>query len=360
MRYVDEYRNRDDLKLLSEKIFALSRTPVSLMEVCGGHTMSIHRFGIPSLLPDTITLISGPGCPVCVTPVPYVDRIIALSRMNDVIIATYGDFLRVPGSTSTLERERAAGCDIRIIYSTMDALDIAVSNRDKTVIFPAIGFETTSPATAAAIIEAGKRDITNFKILSSHKTMPAAMSAIIDDGVRLNGYICPGHVTVVAGTDMYKPIAENYKLPCVVSGFEPADIMMAIFMLVRQIENGDARVEIAYTRAVKPEGNPVAMEYMKRVFSPRDDEWRGLGIIPASGLALKSDYSHFDAANIQVEVEISREPAGCICGQILKGINKPSDCLLFGKACTPENPIGACMVSSEGSCAAHYRYDSEK
>lgn len=356
MKYIDEFRNRDDIRNLSESIHRISRTPISLMEVCGGHTMAIHRFGIPSLLPENINLISGPGCPVCVTSVSYVDRVVALSRMDNVIIATYGDFLRIPGSSSSLEKERAAGADIRVVYSTLDALDIASAEKEKKIIFPAIGFETTSPATAAAIIEAEKNGINNFLILSSHKTMPAVMAAIIHEGIKLNGYICPGHVTVITGTDMYKPIAEKFHLPCVVSGFEPSDLMMSILMLVSQIERSQACVEIAYSRVVKPDGNHIARNLISRVFESSDDEWRGLGIIPGSGLKLRDIYSRYDAYEIQVDVEPPAEPAGCICGLILKGVKKPLNCPLFGKVCTPENPVGACMVSSEGSCAAYYRY----
>lgn len=357
MKFIDEFRNSNDIRNLSEHINRISRTPVSFMEVCGGHTMSIHRFGIPSFLPENINLISGPGCPVCVTPISYIDRIVALSRRDDVIITTYGDLLRIPGSTSSLEKERAAGADVRVIYSTLDALDIAVSEKNKKIIFPAIGFETTSPATAAAIMEADKKDIDNFLILSSHKTMPQAMSAIISGGVKLNGFICPGHVTVITGTDMYKPITDKYHLPCVVSGFEPADLMLSIMMLVQQVENCIAKVEIAYRRLVKPDGNPIARDIVNRVFRTSDDEWRGLGVIPASGLSLQDDYSRFDAETIDVDVEKTREPAGCICGQILSGVKKPGNCPLFRRICTPENPVGACMVSSEGSCAAFYKYD---
>ena len=356
MKYIDEYRNRDDIKRLADRIGEISTRKISLMEVCGGHTMAIHRFGIHSFLPDTIDLISAPGCPVCVTATSYVDRIVALSRLDDVIIATYGDFIRVPGSTSSLEKERARGADIRIVYSTLDALTIAREEKNKRVIFPGIGFETTAPASAAAVLDAEKGGLNNFMILSTHKRMPPAMAAIIDEGVTLNGYICPGHVSAIAGSAMYNEIVDKYKLPCVVSGFEPSDMLLAIYMLAVQIENDEARVEIAYSRAVKPEGNIVAIEMMDRVFEKRDDVWRGLGNIKDSGLGFRDEFKKYDASLIQVEVEETIEPAGCLCGEILKGLKKPVDCPLFREVCTPENPVGACMVSNEGACAAYYRY----
>ena len=320
--------------------------------------MSIQKFGIPSLLPDTIKLISGPGCPVCVSDRKYIDQAIAYSRLDDVIITTYGDLIRVPGSTSSLDKEKAKGADIRIVYSILDALMVAKKNRRKKVVFLGIGFETTAPGSAAGIIKAQMAGLRNFYLFSSHKIMPPAMEALIDEGVNLNGYIAPGHVTTITGTGIYKNIPEKYGLGCVVSGFEPVDLLTAILMLVNQIEDNNPKVEIAYTRVVKPEGNIKAQQMLDEVFELRDDWWRGLGVLAKSGLKIKDKYADFDAEiQIPVEVEPTREDKGCICGEILKGVKNPKDCKLFAKVCTPTNPVGACMVSNEGSCHAYYKYN---
>jgi hydrogenase expression/formation protein HypD len=359
MKYIDEYRDKELVLKLVDQIRKSSVRPIRLMEVCGGHTMSIQKFGIPSLLPENIKLVSGPGCPVCVSDRKYIDQAIAYSRLTEVIITTYGDLIRVPGSTSSLDKEKAGGADVRIVYSVLDALQIAKDNPDKKVVFLGIGFETTSPASAAGLIRAKKEAISNFYLFSSHKVMPPAMEALIDEGVSIDGYIAPGHVSTITGTGIYTKIPEKYGLGCVISGFEPYDLLKAILMLVHQIESGKPKVEIAYTRAVKPEGNLKAQEMMEEVFEARDDWWRGLGILPASGLMVNKKYSMHDAETmIPVEVEPTREDKGCICGSILKGMNNPRDCKLFGKACTPANPVGACMVSHEGSCHAYYRYSN--
>lgn len=327
------------------------------MEVCGGHTMSIRKFGIPSLLPKNIKLISGPGCPVCVTDKKFIDHAVALSRVEEVIITTFGDLIRVPGSTSSLEKEKANGNDIRIVLSSLDALEIAKSNPDKKIIFLGIGFETTAPTSAATILEGEKQKVNNFYLLSSHKIMPPAMSALIDEGVKIDGYICPGHVTTITGTDIYNDIPKLYNLGCVVSGFEPTDILQAILMLVKQIESNSPKVEIAYKRAVKQEGNPIAKKIMNDVFETKDDWWRGLGILEKSGLSIRKKYESFDASKVfDVKIEKTIEITGCICGEILKGLKSPKDCKLYSKVCNPVNPIGACMVSSEGACHAHYKY----
>lgn len=358
MKYIDEYRDKDLVLALAEKIKKVSRRSVTFMEVCGGHTMAIQRFGIPSLLPATVKLVSGPGCPVCVSSTAYIDHAIALSRVKDVIITTYGDLIRVPGSTSSLDKEKAAGNEVRIVYSILDALKIAQSNPSKKIIFLGIGFETTAPATAAGLIKAYRDGIRNFFVLSSHKIMPPAMAALVQEGVKIDGYIAPGHVSTITGTDIYKDIPEKYGLACVVSGFEPTDLLQSVLMLVLQVENSDPKVEIQYKRAVKPEGNVMARKMMYEVFEPRDDWWRGLGILPKSGLGLNSGYSGYDAERqFAVEVEPTREDKGCICGDILKGIKSPKDCKLFGKACSPDNPVGACMVSNEGACHAVFRYN---
>ena len=330
------------------------------MEVCGGHTMSIQKFGIPSLLPDTIKLISGPGCPVCVSDRKYIDQAIAYARLDDVIITTYGDLIRVPGSTSSLDQEKAQGSDVRIVYSILDALKIAKDNKDKKIVFLGIGFETTAPSSAAGIVRAQMAAIRNFYVFSSHKIMPPAMEALIDEGVKLDGYIAPGHVSTITGISIYENIPRKFGLGCVVSGFEPVDLLKAILMLVKQIESNDPKVEIAYTRVVKPEGNIKAQQMLEEVFELRDDWWRGLGVLPKSGMKIREKYVDFDAeVQIPVEVEPTREDKGCICGEILKGLKTPKDCKLFAKVCTPNNPVGACMVSHEGSCHAYYKYNRD-
>jgi hydrogenase expression/formation protein HypD len=361
VKYVDEYRDRSLVESIAQEIHDISIKPVRLMEVCGGHTMSIHRFGLPSLLPGSVTLLSGPGCPVCVTERGYIDRAIAFARLPDVIITTYGDLIRVPGSSSSLEAERSSGRDIRIVYSTLEALAVARENPGKKVIFLGIGFETTSPASAAAIIRADEEGLENFYLYSSHKVMPPAMSALIDEGVSIDGYICPGHVSTITGPEIYEQVVSSYNLGCVISGFEPVDLMQSILMLVRQFESGKAAVEIEYKRFVKPGGNRKALAMLDQVFEPADEWWRGLGVLPGSGMTLRNQYERFDAQKqIPVEVEATRQDKGCICGTILKGLAQPHDCGLFAKACTPENPVGACMVSSEGACAAFYRYDAHE
>ncbi|MBN2613047.1 MAG: hydrogenase formation protein HypD [Bacteroidales bacterium] len=357
MKYVDEFRDRSLVAELSKKIRQISKTPVTIMEVCGGHTMAIRRFGIHTLLPPTIRLLSGPGCPVCVTSRNYIDRCVAMARLPQVIITTYGDLIRVPGSSSTLAEEKAGGADIRIVYSVLEAIEIAKANPDKKIIFPAIGFETTTPSSAVAIKEAAKLGLHNFFLYSAHKIMPPAMSALIDEGVKIDGYIGPGHVTAVAGTAMYKKLMVKHKISVVISGFEPVDLLQSVYMLVRQIENGEHKIEIQYRRVVTDRGNTKAQTLVNEVFVPRDDWWRGLGVLKKSGLGLRPVFSAFDAEKqVQVDVEPTIEPKGCICGEVLKGTKLPVDCKLFGKVCTPANPVGACMVSGEGACQSYYSY----
>jgi len=360
MKYIDEFRDKELVKKLVGQIKQISKTKVSLMEVCGGHTMAIQKFGIPSLLPPTIELLSGPGCPVCVSSREFIDKAIAFSRLDNVIIATYGDLIRVPGSTSNLDKEKAGGASIKIVYSVLDALKIAKENSDKKVIFLGIGFETTAPGSALGVAKAFKEKINNFYLYSSHKIMPPAMAALINEGVKIDGYIAPGHVSTITGTAIYKYIPEKFGLGCVIAGFEPVDLLQAIYMLVHQVENNEPKVEIQYKRVVKPEGNLIAQGYLNEIFELGADWWRGLGILENSGLKIREKYRAHDAeANIFVEVEPTREDKGCICGEILKGLKKPKDCKLFAKACTPADPVGACMVSHEGSCAAFYRYNRE-
>ncbi len=359
MKYIDEYRDRDTVQALAQEIRKISTLRVKLMEVCGGHTMSIQKFGLPALLPETVELISGPGCPVCVTSRSYIDKAVAFSRQKDVIITTYGDLIRVPGSESSLEKEHAAGAQIRVVYSVMDALQIAREHPAKKVVFLGIGFETTAPGSAVAILQAYKEKLSNFFLFSAHKVMPPAMAALIDKGVKINGYIGPGHVSTITGKGIYEDIPKRFGLGVVISGFEPVDLMQSILMLVRQIETGHPRVEIQYKRVVKPEGNVKAQKMLEEVFEPRDDWWRGLGVLKKSGLKIREKYAAFDAeVNISSEGMVAlREPKGCICGEVLKGLKKPEDCRLFAKACTPRDPVGSCMVSSEGACQAYFLYN---
>lgn len=357
MKFIDEYRDKAKVKILVSEIRKYQGPVLKFMEVCGGHTMAIHRFGIPHLLPDNIKLISGPGCPVCVTDRKFIDKAVEYSKRNEVIIATYGDLIRVPGSKTTLDKEKANGADIRIVYSIMEALEIAKINPDKKIIFLGIGFETTSPGSAFGIITAYNQNIHNFYLLSSHKIMPPAMEALIDEGVQINGYIAPGHVSVITGDEIYLPIAENYRLAVVISGFEPIDMLQSILMLINQIESKTPKVEIQYSRVVRSEGNIKAKNMLYEVFELQDDWWRGLGVLRQSGYKLRDKYANHDAeVMLPINIPDAEEPIGCICGDILKGIKSPIDCKIFGKLCTPQNPIGACMVSNEGACAAIYKY----
>ncbi len=358
MKYIDEFRNRADCKQAAQAIMSIAReAKLTFMEVCGTHTMALFRYGIREILPPGITLLSGPGCPVCVTPNSTIDRAVALARCNDVIIATFGDMTRVPGSSSSLAREHSKGADVRIVYSPLHSLKIAEDNPGKKVIFLGIGFETTAPLIAATIKEAAKRDTRNFSVLCCHRLIPPAISFLLKSGkVGIDGFMLPGHVSVIIGTDPYRFIAEQYGKACVVAGFEPFDIFQSILMLIKQVQGSRPMVENQYRRVVRDKGNTHALAVMKEVFEPCDCEWRGLGKIPGSGLRIKDRFHRYDAANIPVDVEPSKEYPGCICGAILRGELTPRDCTLFGTDCTPEQPKGACMVSSEGTCAAYYKY----
>lgn len=357
MKYIDEYRDRDLIMKLAIQIKKSVRGEYAFMEVCGGHTAAIHRFGIPSLLPGNIKLISGPGCPVCVTGTDFIDKAIAYSEKEEVIIATFGDLVRVPGSITSLEKKRSSGADIRIVFSSLDALEIAKLNPDRKVIFLGIGFETTAPGTAVTIKTAEKENISNFHLLSAHKIMPPAMEAIVKEGVVLNGFICPGHVAAVTGSSIFSFIPEKYNIGCVITGFEPTDILHSVLMLIRQVNNNAPDVEIQYKRAVTVNGNALAQSHLKEVFEPCDAHWRGFGIIPSSGLALRNGYKRFDAeCAMPVTVMHNEDNIMCICGEILRGKKTPEECLLFKDVCTPENPVGACMVSNEGSCNTWYKY----
>ncbi len=363
MKYSSEYRDPALAKALVEAIYQDVQGyagRMTLMEVCGTHTMSIYQHGIRSLLPSQVRLISGPGCPVCVTPITYVDQAVAYARRPQTIVATFGDMIRVPGSTSSLQLEKARGADVRIVYSPLDAVSLAAKYPEQTVVFLGVGFETTAPTIGGSLLEAEKRGLKNYFVLCAHKTMPAPMAALTSDPeLQVDGYICPAHVSAVIGSDAYRPLVEKYAVPCVVTGFEPVDMLRGIQLLVRQVVAGEARVECEYSRIVKPEGNRTAQAILTQVFEPCDALWRGVGLIPDSGLQLRAAYQKFDALSVlPVEVEEPREHQGCLCGEILKGKVTPGECPLFRKACTPENPIGACMVSSEGTCAAEYKYGS--
>jgi len=361
MKHMDEYRDRDVAQALSRKIKEASQKPIRLMEICGTHTMAIFRHGIRSLLPDTVDLVSGPGCPVCVTAAEDMDRSIKLAGEPGVIVVTFGDMFRVPGSSSSLQAERAKGSDVRMVYSTFDALDIARNNPDHPVVFLGVGFETTAPTVAAAVKTARESKLENFFVLSAHKLLPPAMDALLSGGdLDIDGFICPGHVTTIIGTSSYQSVVDQYGVPCVVVGFEPLDILQGILMLVRQIEAGEARVEIQYVRGASPEGNPTALRIMNEVFEPCDTPWRGLGTIPLSGLAFREEYAAYDAGRrFDLNVPPAKEPPGCLCAQVLRGVAKPVQCKLFRAACTPRTPVGPCMVSSEGTCAAYFKYHSE-
>ena len=343
---------------LVDSIRALAPAEATLMEVCGTHTVAIARNGIRSLMPEGIRLASGPGCPVCVTSDHDIDKAIALSRVPDAIIATFGDMTRLPGSTSSLLREQAAGACIEIVYSPLDALKLAKENPDRPVIFIGVGFETTTPLVAMAIKRAKAAGLKNFTVYGAHKNMPGALEVIINDpSLKLDALILPGHVSTIIGAEPYRFLAEKYGIPGVITGFEPVDVLQGIAMIMRQLHEGRADIEIAYARGVMPEGNPVALAAIDEVFETCAATWRGLGEIPSSGYRIRDEFAEFDAMRrFQPDVEPVREHAGCRCGDVLRGIMAPDECPLFRTACTPENPIGPCMVSSEGSCAAYYRY----
>ncbi len=335
--------------------------PVRLMEVCGTHTVAIFRQGVRELLPEGLSLISGPGCPVCVTAVEDIEKAMEISRKENVIFTTFGDMMRVPGVKKNLSEAKAEGADIRVLYSPMDALKIASENKDKKIVFFATGFETTSPSVAATLFEAEKRGISNFYIYSVHKLVPPALDALLGSGeVKIDGFILPGHVSAIIGSKPYKFITEKYLKPSVITGFEAGDILQGINMLLEQIASNRAEVEIQYKKVVREEGNPKAVALINEYFEPCDAYWRGIGTIPLSGLKLRGKYKHSDINSV-IKIETSfvsgpQEPKGCSCGEILKGMKTPDECPLFAGVCTPESPVGACMVSTEGSCAAYYKY----
>ena len=359
MNFSAEFRNEKIVSNLLSEINRITRKNIRLMEVCGGHTMAIRRYGIHTLLPPEIELLSGPGCPVCVTDQQYIDKAIAYAQLPDNILLTYGDMLRVPGTSTSLDHIKASGADVRIIYSTIQALEIARKNPSKKVIFAAIGFETTVPGTAIALKQAKLENLSNFFVLCAHKTMPEAMAALIQEGIPIDGYIGPGHVSTIAGSKIFNSLSKTYNIPVVISGFEPVDLVQSIYMLVKMIMENRGGVEIQYKRLVTEPGNLKAQRIVNETFEVDTQHWRGIGPIPNSGLKIRKEYEMFDVEKQwPITVEKSNEPKGCICGKILKGLKKPTDCKLFGKTCNPSHPVGACMVSSEGSCQAYYNYQS--
>ena len=352
------WRDPELAKHLVELIAEAADRPMKLMEVCGTHTVAIARFGLRELMPANVTLLSGPGCPVCVTANRDIDMAIEIGRLPNVAITTFGDMMKVPGSYSSLAREKADGRDIRIVYSPLDAVQMAIDEPDKEVVFLGVGFETTVPAIAATIKSAKSRGVKNFSVLSVHKTVPLALEALINDPeVQIDGFILPGHVSTIIGPEPYRFLATKYHVPGVATGFEPIDVLQGVWMLAKQIKEGRGEIEIAYRRGVNADGNPTARALMAEVFEPADSDWRGIGVIPGTGLAIRKEFADYDAAKrFDVTPPEPKEIPGCQCGSVLRGVILPFECKLFGKGCTPEHPIGPCMVSSEGSCAAYYRY----
>jgi hydrogenase expression/formation protein HypD len=368
MKYIDEFRDGDVAQTLAGKIARLAQPGrhYSFMEFCGGHTHAISRYGLPDLLPPTVRMVHGPGCPVCVLPIGRIDMAIALALNEGVILCTYGDTLRVPASDGlSLMKAKARGGDIRMVYSTLDALQIARDNPQRQVVFFAIGFETTTPPTALAILQAAQEQLANFSVLCCHVLTPAAITHVLESPevrqwgtVPIDGFIGPAHVSTVIGSRPYEPFAAHYRKPVVIAGFEPLDVLQAILMLIGQVNDGRAEVENEFSRAVSRDGNKKAQDRMAEVFELRHEfEWRGLGTVPESALNIRESYGNFDAERrFKIAYQSVPDNKACECGAILRGVKRPQDCKIFGIVCTPENPVGSCMVSSEGACAAHYSY----
>jgi hydrogenase expression/formation protein HypD len=359
VKYIDEYRDAGLVQKQLRQIHVYTTQPWNIMEVCGGQTHTIVKTGIDEMLPEQITLIHGPGCPVCVTPLSMIDKALAIASRQDVIFTSFGDMLRVPGSEKDLFRVKADGGNVRIVYSPLDAVKLAQKNPDKKVVFFAVGFETTAPANAMAVWQARELGLTNFSVLVSHVLVPPAMTAILDSPFNsVQGFIAAGHVCTVMGYEEYEPMSAKYKVPIVVTGFEPLDLLQGIFMLVKQLEEGRYNVENQYTRAVIREGNIPAKKLIDKVFEISDRAWRGIGVVPRSGYKLKEEFAAFDAEHVFADISQidPKESERCISGLILQGIKKPHECSAFGKECTPMTPLGATMVSSEGACAAYYNY----
>lgn len=358
MKFIDEYRDPEAARRYAQAIHRITTRPWTLMEICGGQTHAIVRFGIDELLPPGIRLVHGPGCPVCVTPVELIDKALEIARRPEVIFCSFGDMLRVPGTTGDLFSVKSAGGDVRIVYSPLDAVKLAQAHPDREVVFFAVGFETTAPANAMAVYQAKQQGLTNFSILASHVLVPPAMEAILSSpNNQVQGFLAAGHVCAVMGFWEYEPLARKYKVPIVVTGFEPLDILQGVYMVVKQLEEGRAEVENQYARAVEREGNRPAQQLIQEVFQVIPRKWRGMGEIPQSGLGLTPAYAAYDAERKFGVAAVTAEEAGeCISGLIMQGRAQPHECPAFGTRCTPEKPLGAPMVSSEGACAAYYRY----
>lgn len=362
MKYLDEFRDAEVVQKWARAIRGIATKPWTIMEVCGGQTHSIVKHGLDQLLPDNVSLIHGPGCPVCVTPVELIDHAIALALRPRTLLCSFGDMMRVPGSEKDLLSTKAEGGEVRLVYSPMDALDLAKSNPDCEVVFLAVGFETTAPANAMTVHQAKIQEIKNFSLLVSHVRVPPAIESILNSGRnRVQGFLLAGHVCTIMGWEEYEPLVKKYRIPLVVTGFEPVDIMQGIYLCARQLEQGQAKIENQYTRSVRREGNRHAQNLVRQVFEITPRNWRGLGEITDSGLNLTPAYRNFDAVRrFPVKTEFSCNSSDCISGDILMGLKKPGECPLFGVSCTPEKPLGAPMVSSEGACAAYYRYRHTK
>lgn len=360
MKYIDEFRDPNLAKKIISRLKKLKINKANYMEVCGTHTVNASKFGIRQALPEGLRLISGPGCPVCVTDNRELDIAIEMLKKYEITLTTFGDMVRVPSSYSSLEKEKANGKDIRVVYSPIDALKLAQKEPEENIVFFGVGFETTAPMIAYTIKYANEKKIQNFFVYSVHKLIPPALKVLVKDkNTRIDGFLCPGHVSVIIGSNPYKFIARDYKIPCVITGFELVDILQGILMLAKQTKEKEAKVEIQYKRGVNKEGNRVALKLIDEVFNKVDSSWRGLGLIPQSGLTIKSKYFQFDALKkFPVKPPPVKKHKGCKCGDVLKGTILPYDCPLFRKVCNPQNPVGPCMVSSEGSCAAYYHYAS--
>ncbi|MCG8309850.1 MAG: hydrogenase formation protein HypD [Cytophagales bacterium] len=358
MKYLDEYRDAGIVKEYLEKIHKLVNRPWSVMEICGGQTHSLVKNGIVDLLPEDVTMVHGPGCPVCVTSAELIDKAVQIALDEDSILCSFGDMLRVPGSSKSLQKAKAEGGDVRIVYSPLDAVNLALDQQDKNVVFFAVGFETTAPVNALSVLQAKKLGLENYLLLVSHVLVPPAMEALLEDEeTRIDGFLAAGHVCTVMGTSEYIPVAEKYRIPIVVTGFEPVDLLKGLFSCIQQLEKGTYKLENQYKRVVKAQGNRKARQLIEEVFEISDRSWRGIGVLPNSGYSLREAYKQFNA-DARFELKSKGGSAGnkCIAGEILKGLKKPVDCPEFRGSCNPENPLGAPMVSSEGACAAYYNY----
>lgn len=358
MKYLSEYRDSEVVRQYLSEIRKATTKPWTLMEICGGQTHSLVKNGIIDLLPSEITMVHGPGCPVCVTSISVIDEAIFLAHQANVILCSFGDMLRVPGTEKNLLEVKAEGADVRILYSPLEAVIIAKDNPDKEVVFFAVGFETTAPANALSVVQAKKMGVLNYSILASHVLVPPAMEAILgDDENKIDAFLAAGHVCTIMGTEEYYPIAEKYKTPIVITGFEPVDLLQGILMSIQQLEKGEYKVENQYARYVMREGNKMAQDTINEVFDVSDRIWRGIGSIPQSGYEVNEDYKHYNARlKFKIDIPLAKENSECISGDIMKGLKKPKQCPNFGNKCKPEHPLGAPMVSSEGSCAAYYHY----